>query len=196
MADLSGYTSIRTNIFVRLAIDEYRTSSGGSYTSQVLRFSDSTDSDSLNGETYTPLGRLLGVTQTTSEMRPSNDTVTVSISGIPTNAIEEIRYSKIKGSNIKIYRKFYNISTGNAIETQGYFFGRVNNYSLQEEYEVESRTASNIILLECSSAVSLLEQKFAGRKTNPNSEKRFYPSDTSMDRVPALVGTKFDFGAP
>jgi hypothetical protein len=26
--------------------------------------------------------------------------------------------------------------------------------------------------------------------------KSFYPTDTSMDRVPTLKGTKFNFGAP
>jgi len=51
-------------------------------------------------------------------------------------------------------------------------------------------------MLECSSSVGLLGQKISGRKTNPQSQNRFYPSDRSMDRVPTLKGTKFNFGAP
>jgi hypothetical protein len=195
MANLDSYTSVRTNVFVRLAIDEYRTTSSGSFTSQVLRFSDSTSTETVESETYSPLGTLLNITATTSEIRPSNNTITVSISGIPTNSIPEIVNSRIKGSDIKIYRKFKTIA-GTDIATTGYFLGKVNNYSLQEDFNVEDRTASNIILLECASDIGLLEQKISGRKTNPISEKRFFPNDTAMDRVPTLKGTRFDFGAP
>jgi hypothetical protein len=195
MANLDSYTSVRSHVYVRLAIDEYRTTSSGSYTPQVLRFTDDPDTRTIDGETYTSIGRLLGVTATASELRPTDNSITVTISGIPTNAIQEIVYSRIKGSNIKIYRQFYTVA-GSYIATQGYFFGRVNNYSLQEDYRIEERTANNIILLDCSSNIEVLKQKISGRKTNPQSEQRFFPSDTAMNRVPTIKGTKFDFGAP
>ena len=98
MADLSAYQSIRTNLFVRVDVAQYRTTSGGSYTSQVLRFTDEDTAKSINSETYTPLGKLLNITSRTSEIRPSGDSITVSLSGIPTDSVEEIIYSKIKGS--------------------------------------------------------------------------------------------------
>lgn len=195
MANLDSYTAIRTNLYVRLAIDEYRTTSSGSFTTQVLRFTDDPDGATINGEAYTSIGKFLSVTATSSEIRPSDHSITVSISGIPTNSIEEIIYSRIKGSDIKIYRQFFTVA-GSLIATQGYFIGKVNNYSLQEDYRIEDRTANNIILLECASNIGILKQKISGRKTNPQSENKFYPSDTSMDRVPTLKGTKFDFGAP
>jgi hypothetical protein len=44
--------------------------------------------------------------------------------------------------------------------------------------------------------VNVLENKVAGRKTNPKSQKQFYPSDRSMDRVPTLKGATYNFGAP
>ena len=195
MANLDSYTAIRSHLYVRLAIDEYRTTSGGSFTSQVLRFTDNPDGATVDGEAYTSIGRLLGVTATSSEMRPSDNTITVSISGVPTSALEEIVYSRIKGSDIKIYRQFFTVA-GSLISTQGYFFGSVNNYSLQEDFRIQDRIGNNIILLECASNVSILKQKIAGRKTNPQSNKKFYPSDTAMDRVPTIKGTKLDFGAP
>jgi hypothetical protein len=83
--------------------------------------------------------------------------------------------------------------TGNPV---GRFFGIVNNYSLQEEYDVASRTSSNTIVIVCSSTVEILSNKVAGRRTNPQDQKAFYASDTSMDRVPNLVGASFNFGAP
>jgi len=197
MANLDAYTSVKTGLFVRLQIDEYRTTSGGSYTAQVLRFSDYETTKTIDGESYVPLGRLLNVTASSSELRSSSNTITVTLSGVPTNAIPEIVHSKIKGAPIKIYRGYFNVATGVQIgDYEGRFIGSVNNYSIQEEHDVINRTASNLLLLECNSSVDLLSQKIAGRQTNPQSENKFYPTDTSMDRVPTLKGTQFNFGAP
>lgn len=196
MANLDAYTSIKTNLFVRLQVDQYRTTSTGSYVQEVLRFSDFSETFTINGESYVPLGELLGVTASVSEIRPSSNTLTLTISGIPTDSIAEIRYSKIKGAPIKIYRGWFNTLSGNQIgEIEGKFFGLVNNYAIGEEYDIDSRTASNFIELECATSVDILGQKLAGRKTNPQSQQRFYPNDLSMNRVPVIKSTKFNFGA-
>jgi len=195
MANLDSYDVVKTHLFVRVYVDEYRTTSGGSYTTQLLTFSDADSAETINGETYTPLGEFLSITQTTSELRPSTDTITIGFTGVPSGSIDEILYSKLKGSSVRVYRKFYTIS-GTPLATQGYFFGKINNFSIQEEYNVEERTSQNIILLECASNFSVLQQKISGRKTNQESEKKFFPSDDGMNRVAIVKGTKFDFGAP
>jgi|11_taG_2_1085331.scaffolds.fasta_scaffold02906_3 hypothetical protein len=196
MANLDTYTAVKTGLFVRIQIDEYRTTSGGAYSEQVLRFSTYDDTKVINTESYVPLGRLLNITSSTSEIRPTGDSITVTLSGIPTDAIAEIVYSKIKGAPIEIHRGYFQINGTQIGDYEGKFFGSINNYSIQEEYDVESRTASNLIILECNNIVNTLEQKISGRKTNPQSQKTFYSTDTSMDRVPALKNSKFDFGAP
>ena len=196
MPNLDSYTSVVTGLFVRLQIDEYRTSSGGAYSSQVLRFSDYQNSVTINGETYTPLGEFLNVTASTSELRPTENPVTIALSGIPTNSINEIVHSKIKGAPIKIYRGYFTTAGTQIGGYGGRFIGSVNNYSIQEEFDIESRTSSHMLMLECSSSVGVLSEKISGRKTNPQSQKSFYSSDTSMDRVPNLKGATFNFGAP
>lgn len=196
MPDLSSYTSVRVGLFVRLQIDQYRTTSGGGYSAQVLRFSDYDTPLTINGETYTPLGEFLSITSSTSELRPSENPVTIGISGIPTNNINEIVHSKIKGAPINIYRGYFTNAGVQIGDFGGRFIGSVNNYSIQEEFDVENRTSSHMLMLECASSVGLLSQKISGRKTNPQSQNTFYPNDTSMDRVPTLKGTKFNFGAP
>ena len=196
MPNLDSYTSVRVGMFVRLQVDKYRTTSGGSYGSQVLRFSDYDSPVTINSEVYTALGEFLSVTSTTNELRPSENPVTIGISGIPTNSINEIVHSKIKGCPISIYRGYFN-QAGTLIGTiTGRFIGSVNNYSIQEDFDIDSRTSSHILMLECASSVGILSQKISGRKTNPQSQKTFYPSDTAMNRVPTLKGTKFNFGAP
>lgn len=198
--DLSTYDSIGTGLFVRIEVDYYKTSPEATPTSTVLRFSDFNRTVVVNGETYTPLGNLVGITSTTSELKNSSDNLTITISGIPDTSIAEIVNSRIKGCPVQIWRMMFNPNTllplsipGNPV---GRFFGMVTNYALDEQYDVVNRSSSNTISLICSSKIDILSNKVAGRKTNPNSEKRFYPSDTSMDRVPNLVGANFNFGVP
>jgi len=196
MANLDSYTSVKTGLFVRLQIDAYRTGSGGTYQNQVLRFSDYDTTVTIDSESYVSVGKLLNISSTSSELRASSQTVTVSLSGVPTNAIAEIIHSKIKGAPIKIYRGYFDVATDTQIGTfEQRFVGSVNNYSLQEEFDLLEREANNIVLLECASTVDLLSQKISGRKTNPESQNRYFPNDTAFDRVPTLKGTKFNFGA-
>jgi hypothetical protein len=198
--DLTSYSSVQSNLFVRLQVDEYRTSPSGSYSAEVLRFSDARTSYTINGESYTPLGRLMAISASSSELRVSSGEVTITISGIPTNSIAEIVNSKIKGAPVRIYRIFSDASTGTELAIDGNPAGRyrgfVNNYSLQEEWDNETRTSSNTIVLSCASSVDVLQNKIAGRKTNPESQKRFFATDLSMDRVPNLENATFNFGAP
>lgn len=196
MANLTSYTAVKSNFFVKLTVEEYRNTSNGSFAQQVFEFTDAESAVTIGSDTYTPIGELLGITATSSELRPTSDQITVSITGVPTANVPEVLYSKIKGSRIEIRRQFRNPANDSLLSTQGYFFGRVNNWSIQEEHNVEERSGSTVILFECSNQLSVLENKISGRLTNPESNKTFFPNDTGMDRVPIIKGTKFDFGAP
>jgi hypothetical protein len=197
--NLSSYKSIQSNLFVRIQVDEYSTN-GSSFSAQVLRFSDMNTTFEINGESYIGAGNFMGITPTSSEIRASGGEVTISLSGIPNTSIAEIVNSKIKGAPVRIYRAFFNAATGGFLNIAGNPAGRyrgfVNNYSLNEDYDPQTRTSSNTLVLVCSSAVEVLSNKIAGRKTNPESQKQFYPNDLSMDRVPALENATFNFGAP
>jgi hypothetical protein len=198
--DLSSYTSVETGLFVRIEVDYYKAAAGDTPTSTVLRFSDYRGTVTINSESYVGLGKLLNITSTTSELKGSTSSVTVSISGIPDSSIAEIINSRMKGCPIKIYRVVFDPVTGTQLaitgNPAGRFFGIVSNYSLEEDYNIDERTSTNTISLICSSNMGFLENKISGRKTNPESMKRFYPTDVSMDRVPNLVGANFNFGAP
>jgi hypothetical protein len=200
MIDLTSYASIQSNLFVRLQIDEYRTTPTGPFTTTVLRVSDRRGNTTINGEVYQGVGALMEVTNSASELRATGGELTIALSGIPNTSIAEIVNSKIKGSTVRIYRGLFNATTGAFLSIAGNpvgrFNGYVNNYSLNEDYDIESRTSSNTLVLTCTSVVTVLENKVSGRKTNPASEKKFYPNDLSMDRVPNLEKATFNFGAP
>jgi len=198
--DLTSYTSIQSNLFVRIQIDEYRTSSSAPYTTQVLRFGDSVNGATIDSESYLGLGKLIGISNSRSELRVSSQELVITISGVPNVDLSEILYSKIKGAPVRIYRLFSNAETGTALAIAGNpavrYRGFVNNYSIDEEYDTETRTSSNTIALQCSSTVDVLQNKYSGRKTNPQSMQKFFSTDTSFDRVPTLENATFDFGAP
>jgi hypothetical protein len=188
--DLSSYDSIQTGLFVRIEVTS----------SNILRFSDYRGTVTIDGESYVGLGKLLGVTSTVSELKGSTSTVTLTISGIPNTSINEILTSSLKGSTVKIYRVVFNpvnnVQLAIPGNPAGRFFGIVNNYTLEEDFDIENRTSTNTINIECNSVMEFLENKISGRKTNPESMKLFYPNDVSFDRVPNLVGANFNFGAP
>jgi len=198
--NLVSYTAVQSNLFVRIQVDEYRTTSSGAYTPVVLKFSDSLTTRTINEEEYLPLGSLMAVSSSSSELRVSGGNLNISISGVPDSSIAEIVNSKIKGCPVRIYRLFTNPTTGEVIDIEGNPSGRyrgfINNFSLTEELDNDMRTATNTITLVCASSVDVLQNKVTGRKTNPSSQKKFFPNDLSMDRVPNLENATFNFGAP
>lgn len=198
--NLQSYKSIQSNLFVRIQIDEYSDTAGGPYAPEVLRFSDLNTTFEINGESYVGAGNFMGITSTSSEIRASGGEITISLSGIPNTSIAEIVNSKIKGAPVRVYRAFFNAATGAFLNITGNPAGRyrgfINNYSLNEEYDPVTKTSSNTLVLVCSSAVEVLSNKINGRRTNPESQKRLYPNDLSMDRVPTLENATFNFGAP
>lgn len=198
--DLSSYSAIATALLVRIQVDDYRTTPSGSYTAQTLTFSDWNQSITYDSEVYLGLGKFVGITATNSNLKAATDSLTITISGIPNTSIAEIVNSRIKGSPIEIRRLIFDPVTKTALSITGNpagrFFGIINNYALDEDYDVQARTSTNTISLICASTAQVLEKKLSGRKTNSLSQKTFYPTDLSMDRVSSLVGANFNFGAP
>lgn len=197
--NLSSYTSIASGLFVRIECDKYRTTAGGAFTTEVFKFSDQLLTWNIDGEDYFGLGRLMSISETVSEIKGSTNEVQISVSGIPNVAITEIVNSRIKGSEVEIYRVIFDTVTHQVLaiagNPAGRFFGQIDNYSISEEYDIDQRTATNVITFICSGTLDILSNSIKGRRTNPQDQKTLYPADLSMDRVPTLVGTYFDFGA-
>jgi hypothetical protein len=185
---LTGFGSIESNLFIKITLP-----------SSTLLFSDRLVSTVINGDTYVGLGKLLSVSGSSSELRSTSGEITIGISGVPDSMISDIVNANIKGNPIRVVRGLFNATngtflsavTGNPVTR---FVGYVNNISLEEEYDVDTRDSSNTLLLSCASNVDILNNKIAGRKTNPASNKKFYATDISMDRVPSLESSYFDFG--
>lgn len=198
--DLSGYTNVESALLVKIEVDYYKTSEGATPTAETLLFSDYYRDITYDSNVYRGLGQLVGITSTRSEISASEGDITITLSGIPNTSLAEIIHSRIKGSSVDVYRYLFNAQTGEGLglvgNPVGRFFGIVDNYTLEENYDIDSKTSSNTISIVCSNTVKLLGNKTSGRKTNKASHRSFYPNDPSMDRVSALIGTSFDFGKP
>lgn len=187
MIDLTYTPAIHSSFFIKIDSP-----------SNTLLFSDHFVSQVINGETYTPLGKLMNVGNSSSELRPSFQSVSVSISGVLDSDKQKVLSIKYKGAPVTIYRGLFDVASGELL-TGGTnpvvkFKGFVNNWTLDENYDVVNRTSTNVIQFECTSLIDLLSKKRAGRKTNSASMKRFFSTDTSFDRVSKLVNTEFNFG--
>jgi hypothetical protein len=203
MPILNEYRAIESYLLIRITVPEYKATANSTAVSTILTFSDAPFKTGIvyDGLLYAGLGTLLNVTSTTSELRPSSSELTITISGVPNTSISEIVNSKMKGCAVAIFRALYDPASGGVLNINGgnvlaRYRGFINNYTLTEEYDVVSRVSKNALLLICKSSIDVLQNKMAGRLTNPTSNKRFYPNDLSMDRVPALQNTSFNFGAP
>lgn len=188
--DLSNYTSIQTALFVRLDIPDY----------EILRFTDLDRALTVNGEVYSELGSLLGVTTTASELRASAQEVSITISGIPEGNVADVMSSGIKGSAVEIRRAFFNPATGALLPVDGNpalkFKGIVNNFGLTEDWDDATRTSTYSITIICTSITSTLENQTAGRRTNNDDQQKFFPGDVSMGRVVTISNSNYQFGAP
>jgi len=185
--DLTSYSYIQTNLFVRIDVDNAGT--------DIWRFSDYDTAFDIDGETYTALGKLINIGRTKTELQPSTNPVTITISGVPNTSISEVLGARLKGSRVKIYRAFFNPDDGTQVGvTTMRYNGILKNYAIDEEYSVVDRTATNVININIDSIVGYLNTKIVGRQTNPESMKTFYPTDTSFDRVPSIKNQAWDFG--
>jgi hypothetical protein len=169
----------------------------------VYRISNAYGPITYNGNVYTQLGNFLSISEIQNDLKVTNNQLSVVLSGIPPddgspNYMNIALNSNLKGSNIKIYRAFFDVSSGFYVANQVYlrFNGYVSNYGLSENWDQDNKISSNNITILCNSVFGLMEKQFSGRRTNDVDEQRFYPGDTGMSRVKALADSQFDFGKP
>lgn len=161
------------------------------------------------GTTYLGLGHFLGMNEIQDDLRATNNSLQLSLSGIPkdpgeaglgdfSSFVSMILGSNIKGSKVQIYRAFFDTRTRELLTSSVSlrFSGYVSNYTITDGTDVSSRLDSYTCVLQMSSVHAILERKITGRRTNSTDQKALYPSDISMDRVIAISRTSFDFGKP
>lgn len=194
MIDLSGYSALATALFVKIDLPD----------DSPLLFSNFDRPYTINGDLYNSLGSLMNATTSSNELRAVSGEITITISGIPNARLQEIVSTRIKGSEVIVYRAFFNPQTGAALAIPGNsgsnivtrFQGRVMSVAIQEDWDSGGNSSTITAQFNCASVVALFSNKISGRKTNPIDQQALYPTDTSMSDVPSLSNSNFNWGAP
>ena len=180
--------AIKSAEFVKLTIfNEY--SNAANVTTHT--FSSAYKNETIDGDLYLALGGLLAVGSQNRDLRVTAGDTNISLSGVSGNNIQVVLDTKIRGSEVEVWRGFYDDTDvlGNSYLR---FTGIITNYNIQEE---RSGTDDNfVVTVSASSYKTVLSNRIAGRKTNEESWKVFNPTDTSMDNVYSIAGVQFDFG--
>ena len=166
---------------------------------QIYTFCNAAAPVVVNGITFAGYGTFLGISEIQQDMKASSVDIKVSLTGLDINVVALILSSPVKGSTVKIWRGF--LDTSNQIETIGgvqQFFQRyqgiINNVAINENFDTEKRQRTVTCVVSCASMRLVLDSRIAGIKTNPSNWRFLYPNDTSMDRVPVIASTYFNFG--
>ena len=72
--------------------------------------------------------------------------------------------------------------------------GIISNYSITEDWNEQMRSRVATVGISCASFRTILENRVGGVRTTPKIWQAFYPNDNSMNRVPVIAGSYFDFG--
>jgi hypothetical protein len=191
--DLSGRGTVGVAVAIRVDIPDL----------EVIRLSTwhrplAIQEQDGNVYTYGGAGILLSVGETTQELRATSNETSVGLSGIPITYAITVQQQRLKGSLITIYRVFTDPVTDEPLTIAGnpviMFKGAVSNYNFSEQFNEFSRDASLSINLICSSIIDVLQTKIAGRRTNKDDMRFYYPTDPSFDRVTVISNRPFDFG--
>jgi hypothetical protein len=180
-------SSIRQAEFIRLTMP-----------SNTYTFCNAASPITVNGITFTNLGSLLQLSDIKRDVKATSSDLSISLTGVDGTNVAIVLGSDIKGSRIEVWRGF--LDSNNQIitsPTQQFFKryqGIVSNYSITEDWNEQARTRIATVGLSCASFRTILENRVGGIRTTPKIWQVYYPGDTSMNRVPAIAGSYFDFG--
>jgi hypothetical protein len=166
--------------------------------SNTYTFCNAAAAITVNSITFSNLGSLLQLSDIKRDVKANSSDLSVSLTGVDGTNIAIVLGSEIKGSRIEVWRGF--LDSNNQIiqsPTQQFFKryqGIVSNFSITEDWNQELRTRVATVGLSCASFRTILENRVGGVRTTPKIWQVYYPGDTSMNRVPSIAGSYFDFG--
>lgn len=166
----------------------------------VYTYCNAASAITVDGMTFDNLGSLLQLGDIQRDIKATSDDLTLSLTGIDAQNVGIILSADIKGSIVEVWRGFMDANNQIITTPTQQFFKRyqgiVASVSITENWNTQLRQRIATCSISCSSMRQILMNRVAGVKTNPSSWNFIYPNDTSMNRVPVIASTYFDFGAP
>ena len=154
----------------------------------------------IDGITFAGIGSYMGISEIQQDMKATSVDVKLTITGLDPTNIALVLSSNLKGSTMKIWRGF--LDSNNQILTISgveQFFQRyqgiVNNINISESFDIQAKQRVATCAISSASMRLVLDNRIAGIRTNPSNWQFLHAGDTSMDRVPVIASTYFNFGA-
>ena len=180
-------SSIRHAEFIRLTMP-----------SNTYTFCNAASPITVDGITFTNLGSLLQLSDIKRDIKANSSDLSISLTGVDGTNVAIVLGSDIKGSRIEVWRGFLDsnnqIITSPTLQFFKRYQGIVSNYSITENWNEQVRSRVATVGLSCASFRTILENRVGGVRTTPKIWQAFYPNDNSMNRVPSIAGSYFDFG--
>jgi hypothetical protein len=190
--NLSAYTGVQQATFVRMVLTVKNPVTGVLET-YVVRMSSHdvpftlTEFDGVAYQ-YEPVGALLQVSGVDADIKAKQNDVTITLSCIDNQYMNDILNNPTKGAPVEIRRVFFNIQTGQFLDIPGNpsmeFSGVVSNLNFAEDWDENGgQSVTSTATLTCSSFLSVLQNKVSGRRTNESDQKSWFPGDNALNRV-------------
>ena len=149
--------------------------------------------------TFTGVSALLKVGDVQRDIKSTANEITVSLTGIDSAFLGAILGQNVKGSKVEMWHGFFDtnnnlITTGGINGLYKFCTGNINSLSLTESWFDELRQYFGVLTISVASIQIILQNRVAGRYTNDNSWKSFFPNDTSMNRVAFISTINYLFG--
>lgn len=195
--DLTPYSSVQQATFVKMDI----TVDGLPQTVRMSTHDVPFSITEFDGQPhlYPAVGALLNISGFDADIKAKQTDVTVVLSTIPNIYMNEIINNPIKGSPIEIRRVFFNSSTGQMLNISGNpvveFTGVVSSFNFSEDWNEDgSQSVTTTATLNCSSIMSVLQNKVSGRRTNQADQNFWFPGDNAMNRVAVIAEETYYLG--
>ena len=154
----------------------------------------------VDSMTFSNLGSLLSISAIDRNIKASSADLAISLTGVDGTNVATVLAANIKGSNIDVWRGFLDSNNQIITSPSQQFFKRytgiVSNCSITEDFNDQLRTRIATVGITCARFRTNLENRIQGVKTTPKAWNFIYAADTSMNRVPVIAATYFDFGKP
>lgn len=153
----------------------------------------------VDASPFSSVGVLMKIGDAQRDIKSTANETVVSLSGIDTATLGFVLGQTVKGSQLEMWHGFFN--TENQLITGGgtgglykFFTGYVNSFSINEDWNEESRSYLATVGLSASSIQLILQNRTAGRYTNDDSWQFYNAGDTGMNRVSFIQTINYQFG--
>ena len=163
-------------------------------TSKQLRICSHFTNLDVDGETYIAAGQLMEIGSTSDNIEATDHSLTIGLSGIDGSVTSAVLNSRVPGSEVNIYRGFFDEDTGVLHDTPYLVWsGLASSYSITDTLNHDNEDSISV-QLECKSLLSAIMDRQSGLYTSVSSYQTLDSSDKSMEFVAGLTDKRFNFG--